>query len=190
MKVTAGFKSGVLLKTALDIKAYNKHLTTKIPGTRKTVLFVTMENTVSETVARMFDMSIVDEVLKDYTPKQLLNLIKKNGAFKIDGNDDIDIVIQYYPNFGIDTNDLYSIIAEIEDNGGEVIALILDYIKRIKPASPFRDEKEGLKNVSNELKNLAVELDIPVITAHYSGGFMWQRVMKNLFNCWNLSLGL
>ncbi len=162
----AGFKSGVLLKTVLDIKEFNKDAPTKIPGARKTVLFITLENTISETVERMFNMSVCDEPLKDYTPKQLMQMVKKHGAFKIEGDNDIDIVLQYYPNYGIDTNDIYSIVAEIEDNGGEVIALILDYLKRIKPAAAFKDEKESLKHASNELKNIAVELDIPVITAH------------------------
>ncbi|WP_253264347.1 DnaB helicase C-terminal domain-containing protein, partial [Brevibacillus sp. MCWH] len=74
--------------------------------------------------------------------------------------------IKYYPNRSIDTSDLYTIIEEIEDDGKEVVALILDYIKRIRPTERGKDEKEELKNITNELKNLATELDIPVITAH------------------------
>lgn len=162
----AGFKSGVLLKTAIDIKKYNRDAPTKVPGARKTVLFITLENTVQETVERMFNMTISDEALRNYTPAQVLQMVKKEGAFKIQGDDDIDIVIQYYPINGIDTDDLYTIIADVNDNGGEVIALILDYLKRIKPSQYAKDEKEALKNASNELKNLSINLNIPVITAH------------------------
>jgi len=46
MGLPAGFKSGILLKTAQDIKRYNKGMPTKKVGKRKTILFITMENTV------------------------------------------------------------------------------------------------------------------------------------------------
>ena len=43
---------------------------------------------------------------------------------------------------------------------------MVDYIKRIRPATPSPDERIQLKNVSNELKTLAIKFDIPVITAN------------------------
>jgi hypothetical protein len=46
MGLPAGFKSGILLKTATDIKKYNKGMPTKHAGKRKTVLIITMENSV------------------------------------------------------------------------------------------------------------------------------------------------
>ena len=46
-------------------------------------------------------------------------------------------------------------------------SLYVDYIKRIRPAEPEADnEKMELNRIMNELKALAVILDIPVITAH------------------------
>jgi len=42
----AGFKSGILLKTAIDIKKYNKGMKVKKPGKKPCVLLLTMENTV------------------------------------------------------------------------------------------------------------------------------------------------
>jgi hypothetical protein len=93
-------------------------------------------------------------------------MLREEGQMTLGDDDDIDIMIKYYPNRSIDTNDLYTIVEEIEDDGREVIALILDYIKRIRPAEKSKDEKEELKNITNELKNFASELDIPVITAH------------------------
>jgi hypothetical protein len=61
---------------------------------------------------------------------------------------------------------LYTIIDDLSDEGKEVVLLALDYIKRIRPAEKGRDEKEELKNISNELKSLAIEYDIPVVTGH------------------------
>ena len=77
----------------------------------------------------------------------------------------VDIVIKYYAKRTIDTNDLYGIIKDLYDDGREVVTLILDYVKRIKPAEKAATEKEELKNITNELKTLATSLDIAVITA-------------------------
>lgn len=162
----AGFKSGVLLKCAIDIKKYNKDIPTKVPNARKTVLFVTLENTVAETIERAFNMTITDRALKEFTPSQVYDMVMKDGVFKIQGDDDVDVVFAYFPGNSIDTDHLYSMISDIEDNGGEIIALILDYIKRIRPALHARDEKEALKNVTDELKVIATHYNIPVITAH------------------------
>lgn len=162
----AGFKSGVLLKCAIDIKKYNKDAPTKVPGARKTILFVTMENTVAETVQRAFNMTVSDEAMKDFTPTQVYDMVMKEGVFKVQGDNDINVVFAYFPGNSIDTDHLYSMISDIEDDGGEIVALILDYIKRIRPSLPARDEKEGLKNVTDELKVIATHYNIPVITAH------------------------
>ena len=54
----------------------------------------------------------------------------------------------------------------LADDNKDVRMLILDYIKRIRPAEPAKDEKAELKNVTNELKTIAIDVDIPVITAH------------------------
>ena len=54
---------------------------------------------------------------------------------------------------------------DLEDNNREVIAVVVDYIKRIRSISPTIDERIRLANVSNELKDLSVNLKIPVITA-------------------------
>jgi replicative DNA helicase len=111
-------------------------------------------------------MTVTTEDICNYILKQVIKMLKETGELVLKDDEDIDIVIKYYPNRSIDTNDLYTIVEEIEDDNKEVIALILDYIKRIRPAEKSKDEKEELKNVTNELKNFANEKDIPVITAH------------------------
>lgn len=166
MGLPAGFKSGILLKSVRDIKKYNKDIPTKKAGKRKTVLLVTMENTVEESIERLFNMTVTTDDIRNYTAKQIIKMLKEEGEMTLENDDDINILIKYYPNQSIDTSDLHTIIEEVEDEGREVIALVLDYIKRIRPAARAKDEKEELKNVTNELKNLAIEKDIPVITAH------------------------
>ena len=159
-----GGKSQILLKTAWDIKKYNSGIECKNPDHRPAVLMITMENSIEETIERIFNMVSSDDDIRNYSPKQVKKMLKKDGLTVTD-KDNIDIIIKYYPNRSIDTNDLYGIIQDLEDEGVEVIALILDYVKRIRPAEKAMTEKEELKNITNELKDLATYWDIPVITA-------------------------
>lgn len=155
-----------MLKIARDIKKYNKGITGGKPGKRPTVLLLTMENSVNETVERLFNMVVSNEDIRNFTPAQALKKLKDTGEFKIEDVDDIDIVIRYEANRTISTDDIYSMIDDMADAGQDVVALIFDYIKRIRPAERAKDEKEELKNITNELKSLAQHYEIPVITAH------------------------
>lgn len=154
-------KSTILLKSALDIKKYN-NVETKDPDKRPAVLFITMENDIAETIERIYNMEVDSDDIRNYTAKQIKKKLKKEGKLELTANSGIDIIIKEYKNREIDTNDLYGIINDLSDTGAEVITLILDYIKRIRPAERANDEKTELKNISNELKELAKYFDIPV----------------------------
>jgi ribosomal silencing factor RsfS len=91
--------------------------------------------------------------------------MRYKGGLKITEDDPIDIIIKEYKNRAIDTNDIYGIIEDMGDDGIEVIGVIVDYMKRIRPAEKANDEKGELKNITNELKELAKFYDVPVITA-------------------------
>ena len=79
----------------------------------------------------------------------------------------IEIVLKYFSYREISTDDLFTIIQDLRDENLEVCVLILDYIKRIRPSTPVADNvKLELNRVINELKALAVIMDIPVVTAH------------------------
>ena len=160
-----GGKSQILLKAALDIKKYNPDLKAKDPSKTPTVLLITMENEIDETIERIFNMKASSEDIRNYTPKQVIRKLKEDGEMTLTDKNNVDIVIKYYANRTIDTNDLYGIIKDLYDDGREVVTLILDYVKRIKPAEKAATEKEELKNITNELKTLATSLDIAVITA-------------------------
>ena len=159
-----GGKSQMLLKAAFDIRKYNSGIQCKNPDNRPAVLMITMENSIEETIERIFNMVSSDDDIRNYSPKQVSKMLK-NGGLSLTDKDNIAVIIKYYPNRSIDTNDLYGIIQDLEDEGVEVVALILDYLKRIRPAEKGANEKEELKNITNELKDLATYWDIPVITA-------------------------
>lgn len=158
-------KSTILLKSALDIRKYNKDIQTKDPDKRPAVLFLTLENDIAETVERIYNMTVDSDDIRNYSAKQVKKKLKKDGHLELTKDDNIDIIIKEYRNRELDTNDLYGIINDLADEGIEVITLIVDYMKRIRPAERANDEKTELKNISNELKELAKFFDIPVITA-------------------------
>ena len=158
-------KSTILLKSALDIKRYNSNIKTKDPDKRPAVVVLTLENDIPETVERLYNMAVDSDDIRNYSPKQVIKKMRKNGRLQISEKDPIDIIIKEYRNRELDTNDLYTIINDLSDDGVEVIALVVDYMKRICPAERASDEKTELKNITNELKELAKFYDIPVITA-------------------------
>jgi len=158
-------KSTILLKSALDIRKYNKDIKTKDPDKRPAVLFLTLENDIAETVERIYNMAVDTDDIRNYTSSQIKKRLKKEGQLELTDGNNIDIIIKEYKNRELDTNDLYGIINDLADEGVEVISLIVDYMKRIRPAERANDEKTELKNISNELKEIAKFFDISVITA-------------------------
>lgn len=156
-------KSTILLKSALDIRKYNKNIKPKDPDKRPAVLFLTLENDIAETIERMYNMVADSDDIRNYNAKQVKSKLRKEGQLKLTDDNNIDIIIKEYKNREISTSDLYTIISDLSDDGVEVIALILDYMKRIRPAEPSNgDEKKELKDISNELKEVAKFFDIPV----------------------------
>lgn len=183
-------KSLILLKSALDIRKYNPGYVTRTPGMKPCVLYITMENTFTETIERIWNMNF-DDSITNYTEDEAMDKICSELGIgrvlkddekvvdndsleaqlmkddKEDENRNIEIVMQYYPYREISTDDLFTIIQDLKDDNMEICALVFDYIKRIRPSTPQADnEKLELNRIINELKALAVIEDIPVITAH------------------------
>ena len=103
-------KSTILLKSALDIKKYNTGIQTKDPDKRPAVLFLTLENDISETVERIYNMTVDSDDIRNLTVKQLKKKLKNEGQLVLTDNNNIDIIIKEYKNRELDTNDIYGII--------------------------------------------------------------------------------
>lgn len=162
--LTGGYKSAMLLKIILDCARYNAaSYIPKREGSKPYVLYLTMENTIDESFARVWNMAIENSDVEKSTPSDIIKRLKKE---KIVGNDKIGVLFAYRPNMSISTADLRDIIDEIESTGKEIIMVSFDYIKRIRPQQKARDEKEMLKNVTNELRQIAIDYQIPLISAH------------------------
>ena len=183
-------KSLILLKTALDIRKYNPDYISRTPGMKPCVLYISMENTFTETIERIWNMTF-DDSITDHTENEALDMLcnelgiarvmKDDIVVKDENNNtleaqlikepkkgsNIELAIQYYPYRSISTDDLFTIIQDLRDENLEVCALVFDYMKRIRPAEAQADNvKLELNRIVNELKALAVIKNIPVISAH------------------------
>lgn len=198
------FKSGTLLNIADQIRRYNPQITPVENGKRKTILFVSLENSIEETFERLYDMySDLDDSISASDTDHVIDLMQKQAGFVFDNNHGIDIDFVYRQNLEITTSDLYNIIQELNDRGKDVICVVLDYIKRIDSVHDSHgDERTRLSFVSKELKSLAQYFEIPVITAmqiNREGNSIVDAAMRedkadlarfvgssNIANCWDI----
>ncbi len=161
---TGGFKSGLLLNIMKQLKLYNKGRAHKDPTKRPTVLFLSQENNIWETFLRIYGIFGGTDI-KNHTVKEILKILSKGGFTVVQDELDIDIEFRYYGNMDIGVNDIRGIVQELENSGRECICIIQDYIERLRPPVMGAEKRNALSDVSNQLHDLAVELDIPIITA-------------------------
>lgn len=161
--LSGGFKSAMLLKIIVDCVRYNsKTYKPKKEGLKPCVLYLTMENGLEESFARLYNLTVGNDDIENHSPDHIYD---KMSDIKILGNDEMEVILWYEANMSITTQDIRNMIDKLESEGKEVAFLSFDYIKRIKPVDPFTNEKEQLKNVTNELRGIAQDYLIPVVSA-------------------------
>ena len=164
---TGKFKSGTLLNMADQIRKFNPQIAPVSNGRRRAIVFVTMENTIEETIVRLFDMySDVNDEIYGKSSNEVIDVLRKFGEYEFTETSGIDITFRYYQDKEISTGDLYPIMRDCVNKGKEPICLVLDYIKRIESVRPNGgDERVRISNAVKELKSFAQYFNIPVITA-------------------------
>lgn len=166
--ISGGFKSGILLNLLYQFKLNNMNFITKDQTKKPAILLYTQENTVEETVNRLFSLAVCkdgEDRMKNYSPKEAIRLLKEVGQLVITPENNINIIIKYAKTKTKTVEDLYYIIDDLEDQGYEIIALIHDYIKRLKSTEHYSELRLELGAIVDELKALAIEKNIPVISA-------------------------
>ena len=161
-------KSTTLLNIGLQIKQNNTQYTTKDKSKRPCILFLTMENSLDETIERIFNILISEDNMSSYGSSDKVKKILMQNGLAITDESPIDFVIQYVPANTVNTDYLYTIYDQLLDQGKECICVIQDYIKRIR-SRDFKllkgDMRLGLGAVIDEFKEFAIDKQIPVITA-------------------------
>ena len=164
--ITGGGKSITLLNLAFQIKKYNKGYVPKDPTKRPCVVMLTMENSVTETIDRLFDLVCNNNIPMSHydSAQQVLDKLKETGELVVDDGNPIDFVVKYKPNHSVSTDYMYTLFDELEDEGYEPICFIQDHVKRIKAVDNDKDLRLELGNIVNEFKVFATLKDIPVIS--------------------------
>jgi replicative DNA helicase len=164
---TGGGKSITLLNIALQMKAANRGYMTNDPTKRPAILYITMENNLNETINRFFKISTNSSDMADYTFEEVMDKIQNSDMMLRDDTvkgRDIDLLMEYVPSKSIDTMGILDIIDRYERDGYEVICVIQDHIKKLQSSFKFTDLRVELGEIANELKVIAADRNIPVIT--------------------------
>ena len=156
-------KSFTLLNIAKQLKTNNKHYRPKDPTKIPVIVLLTMENTVQETVTRLFEITTGQDMGK-VDVETAIKMLKKDGEMYIADDNPIDIIVKYVPNRSVDTSYLYTLAEDLEDEGYEMICLIQDHVKRIRSIERTPDIRIELGYVINEFKTFAMLRDCVVIT--------------------------
>lgn len=163
--ITGIGKSVSLLNLIYQLKRYNKNYKTKDPTKTPCIVLLTMENTVVETITRLFDLAVENSIgMGNYTIEEVLRKLRQEGELVLNDDSPIDIVIKYKANKSVDTSYLYSLTDDLEDQGYEVICMVQDHVKRIRSIYNSTDLRIELGDIVNEFKVFAAAKDIPVIT--------------------------
>lgn len=162
--LTGAGKSMTLLNIVNQLKQYNKRYKPKDPTKTPCVVILTMENTVTETIQRLFQITTGEDFATQGSAEEALNKLITTGQLYLSSESPINIIIKYEPNKSKDTGYLYTMVDDLEDEGYETIALVLDHAKRIRSTERNADVRLELGDIINELKTFAMLKDMPVIT--------------------------
>lgn len=159
------WKSGFLLSSALWAKQYNR-LSAKDKTKKPIVLYLTLENSVKETIERiMAHCQGNDYRIEEHTEQENAQILEACGIYTPNNKNEVGIELMYKPNKSVTVQDIKAIMDDFYKNGKEVVFLVIDYLKRIRPPFMNKDLRLNLGDITDELHDLALEKDIPILTA-------------------------
>lgn len=163
-------KSTILINWALNGAKSNRYVG-EIKRKKKIFLYITLENDKEETYGRLLcshwgisEMQLLrilhDDGLEEVNKKFVSEMNKFNST----------IEIRTFRTESISCSSISAMIDSlIEENGGNencmVAAVYLDYLDLIKCDNGKKDHRLNLTSLTQELKDLAREHEIPVVTA-------------------------
>ena len=114
--VAKGWKSGFLLTSAIQAKKLNK-FTTK-PGLKPVVVYLTMENSIKETVKRIWNHAFGDgSNISDFDKVTAAGELERAGIFTPNDPNAAELLLWYRPNKSISTTELHGMLEDLEKEG-------------------------------------------------------------------------
>ena len=165
MALPGCYKSGTLLDGHVSACMYNAHIKESLNGKTPISMYISMENTMAQTIRRLWSLLYPNADMSMFTVDEICDMI--NQKMNSQG---VRSVILYYGYREKSTADLANIIRSFNTETTHVVCVFLDYIKRIRSArtdsAATQSEKTELHAIMNELKAIAANFEIPIITAH------------------------
>jgi len=141
---------------------------------KKVYIYVTLENTIEESFLRtymcLFDKTLVQVLTELATDKDIEKTMKKKVSDELEKNNST-IIMKYFPAMSISTVDIMGIVDNVIDEYGHesIQGLYIDYLDLLKTDTKYDLYRMELGYITLSLKTLAVEYNIPVITATQLG---------------------
>jgi len=139
---------------------------------RRVYIYVTLENTIEEALMRtympMFDITMVQMLgqlgAKEQLPikERIVSELRKTQS---------TIIMKYFPAMTISPIDLMGVVDEVIDVYGKdaIAGLFIDYLDLLKADTRYDMYRLELGHITLSLKTLAVQYNVPVITASQLG---------------------
>ncbi|WRM43438.1 hypothetical protein [Staphylococcus phage LY01] len=173
------FKSGTLLNMLMSVTLANKasDIQTIDPNKKPVVYYLTMENSMSESLDRMYEYITGYSMSEsDQTPQECVNELIKYTYEKTG----ISLVVEYKKNNEVSTDYLYEVYENLADQGYQMIMVVQDYLKRIRASDHIEDLRIRLGEITNEFTVFAKEKEIPLVTAAQLNREAYRNVEKAL----------
>ena len=157
-------KSVFLLNVLKWAVLCNPKMEAKNPELKPLVLMITQENSLSETDERFYSVAAPDISndipFEEHTAEDLYEIYAERGW----GSSNVTYAIEYRDNKEISTRDIDIMIDSYAAKGYEVVMVLHDYIKRIRPSNPQYDLRLDLGEVVNDECVIAKKRKIPFVT--------------------------
>jgi len=118
-----GWKSGFLLNSALWAIKYNK-LQTKNSGLKPVVVYLTMENNVTETIKRIWSHFFGNNVeISKFEPVEAARMLEQQRIFTPNRPELAELIIWHRNTKSINTADMNALLDDLEKDGKECVNL-------------------------------------------------------------------
>ena len=160
-----GWKSGFLLNSALWAIKYNE-LKSKNPKLKPVVVYLTMENTIDETIKRIWSHCFGnDSEMATFEPAVAARMLEQQRIFTPNKPELPELIIWHRSTKSINTADMNAMLDDLEKDGKECVFLVQDYVKRIRSTVNHKELRFELSIISDEFASIAKEREIPILSA-------------------------
>lgn len=162
MGITGVGKSIILLSTALWFTKYN--VLPKTTHKKQAVLFISQENSMDETFERIFNINVSEKDVRSFSDEQIEEMMVNSGLI-VDDDSKINFIFRYFNDKEIGVDDIDDMIEDCSKEGIQIIAVVQDYIEKLKPKHRFTEMRHSLGSIAIEMSELAKKRKIPFISA-------------------------